>query len=835
MAQRWHEAIAPTDFVPYSSEQVRQRLIDLIEQVIDLLDDSLPKLKGQTAHDRGRDESPHDARAIGAALARLHYVQPEALGRTIEVLAIQLTEGLSPDQMSTCRPRIAALLGQLAIGFSQQAQQVVLTEQERIRHALTIELQHLAHELQQHHLYLEDLVEDRTADLVQANAQLEREIVHHRKTAEELRRLQEFSESVVQNMTEGIVLTDDDGYLTFVNPAAQKMLGYIGVDLIGTHSTTIVPTDFHPTLEDADRRRERGQSDRYEIELIRQDGTTLPVLVSGAPVFEEGSFTGTIAVFTDITALKQAEGSLQRRNRELALLNRAGEALISTLDLDETLVNILEETRHLLDVIACSIWLLDTESGDLVCQQATGPKGNLVQGWRLKPGEGIAGWVVERGESQLISDTRISSQYFAGVSRTTGLPLLSILTVPLRAKNRIIGVLQATDTEANRFQSTDITLMESLAAVAASAIENAQLHRQTRQQAAWLEQRVQERTAQLQAQYARVEAILNSSSDGIVVTDDAGEIIQTNPVAQAWLTQVLRPKDATRLRDAIRDLSRQAGDQPRQVLELVDCDLRLRAALISEPDWEGARVVVSISDVSEFKAVERIKTLLLDNLSDELSQPLSIISTEAYLARRVGSEDPDQLARHLDRLVQWADCSRRLLEDIRQLSRIYAGRLEMEGYPAAVDGVVKMVVDAYRGQAQGRGVTLEYRSVQPGPVAALDREQMTHALRLLLESGIQYTPEGGRVEVATGQKGEQWATITVYDTGEEIPQEDWPHVFQRLLRDVEPYSVRVRETGLQLMIVREIVALHDGEVTIGRRPDGGNAFSIRLPLLFGGQ
>ncbi|GEM_PF-5399816 len=180
IAQRWHEAIALTGCVPHSSTEVRQRLIDLVEQVIDLLCDPPLELEGWIARD--------EARAIGAALARLQYVQPE-VGRTVEVLACQLTADLSPEQVVAWQPRIAALLGELAVGCSHQVQTMVLTAQEQIRQALTAQLQHTAEELKQHHVHLEKLVEKRTADLMQANTQLEQEIIHHQRTERELEQL----------------------------------------------------------------------------------------------------------------------------------------------------------------------------------------------------------------------------------------------------------------------------------------------------------------------------------------------------------------------------------------------------------------------------------------------------------------------------------------------------------------------------------------------------------------------------------------------------------------------------------------------------------------------
>ena len=91
-----------------------------------------------------------------------------------------------------------------------------------------------------------------------------------------------------------------------------------------------------------------------------------------------------------IAERKQAEETLQQRTRELELLNRAGQTLTSSLDLDQVLVTVLEEVRHLLDVDVCSVWLIDPATGELVCRQAVSPQREVVLGWRLAPGQGLA-------------------------------------------------------------------------------------------------------------------------------------------------------------------------------------------------------------------------------------------------------------------------------------------------------------------------------------------------------------------------------------------------------------------------------------------------------------
>jgi PAS domain S-box-containing protein len=188
---------------------------------------------------------------------------------------------------------------------------------------------------------------------------------------------------------------------------------------------------------------------------------------------------------------RRAEEALRRRNYELALLNRSAQAFNSTLDLDQILMTVLEEVRHLLDVSGCSIWLVDPERGVLVARQVTGLRRDVVQGWRLAVGEGLAGWVAQSGSSLIVDDTRTDARHFRDVDLQARLELRSILSLPLEVKDTVVGVLQVLDERPNRFDSTDLMLLEPLAASAAIAIENARLYQETERLRAFNENIVQ--------------------------------------------------------------------------------------------------------------------------------------------------------------------------------------------------------------------------------------------------------------------------------------------------------------------------------------------------------
>ena len=186
---------------------------------------------------------------------------------------------------------------------------------------------------------------------------------------------------------------------------------------------------------------------------------------------------------------------LRRHNCQLALLNQASQAFSATLDLDRLLITVLEAVRRLLGVGASSVWLTNPETGELVCRHATGPCSQIVRGQRLPPGEGIAGWVARSGESLIVPNVQADEWQFTGIDRQTDVTLRSILSVPLRIKGHVIGVLQAVHPEVDRFNSTDLALLESLADSAATAIANA-----------WLVRVLHRRVRELEAQNGELDA-----------------------------------------------------------------------------------------------------------------------------------------------------------------------------------------------------------------------------------------------------------------------------------------------------------------------------------------
>jgi PAS domain S-box-containing protein len=149
-------------------------------------------------------------------------------------------------------------------------------------------------------------LEDMMLELEEANKALQ-------KQYEEIKTLKEFNEKIVQTMQDGVVLEDENGVITYLNPQAEKMLGYDKEELIGEHWSKIVSKRFLKKVEKETMTRPQGFQSRYECEIVTKSGDVVPIINSATPLFEEGEFTGVLSVFTDIREQKEREEKLRKK------------------------------------------------------------------------------------------------------------------------------------------------------------------------------------------------------------------------------------------------------------------------------------------------------------------------------------------------------------------------------------------------------------------------------------------------------------------------------------------------------------------------------------------
>lgn len=302
---------------------------------------------------------------------------------------------------------------------------------------------------------------------------------HEKKLQESERKYRE----LVEELNDVICSLDERGVITYMSPAAEKVYGYSPAEMIGNHFTHYINDEDFRVVSDWLGQALQGDTNPYELRIVNRFGDSRWVRISGKALSGEGG--GRLhGVITDITREKLTERELIRMNRELELLKYAGQIFSSSLELDTVLSTVLDEVRRMLGVAAASIWLKDQEGEELVCIQSVGPHKEMVCGWRLSLGEGLVGWVAHNGESLIVNDSGEDERHYTELDKLTGVKLNSILSVPIIAKQNIIGVLQVLDTALDRFSKADQKFLEPLAASAAIAIENAQLYEKAQKEGA---------------------------------------------------------------------------------------------------------------------------------------------------------------------------------------------------------------------------------------------------------------------------------------------------------------------------------------------------------------
>jgi PAS domain S-box-containing protein len=338
-------------------------------------------------------------------------------------------------------------------------------------------------------------------DLQRANAMLQTEMQQRERLEQQRQDREAFLQMLIENQGEGIAMVDAEERFTFANHAAESVFGVPPGTLVGRFVTDFTDEAGSAHIRDQTARRRAGEETTYQHDIVRPDGQRRRLLVTATPRFDtDHQFLGTFGVFRDDTerlelqeelqvarhqldqrvqertaALARANESLQRRNRELSILNHAAQAFGSVLDLDEVLKRILDQVRELLDVSATSIWLVDADCQYLTCCHATGTQSDQVLGWKLPVETGIVGWVFQRARPLVVEDAELDERHATQVDHATGTELRSIMAIPLLVKGQATGVLEVLDVKPGRFEERDLASLELLAVSAAAAVENARL------------------------------------------------------------------------------------------------------------------------------------------------------------------------------------------------------------------------------------------------------------------------------------------------------------------------------------------------------------------------
>jgi signal transduction histidine kinase len=241
------------------------------------------------------------------------------------------------------------------------------------------------------------------------------------------------------------------------------------------------------------------------------------------------------------------------------------------------------------------------------------------------------------------------------------------------------------------------------------------------------------------------------------------------------------------------------------------------------PEWGSpdirsvARAFNSMS--ARLKTMDEQRRSFLADVTHELRTPLSVIRGQAEaISDGVYPADGPHLAPILDATATLD----RLVEDLRTLVLTDAGSLVLHKEPTDIGALVKDTVDSFRAQAGAKGLSLTTTAADNLPTIDVDPARIRQVIGNLLSNAIRHTPSGGAVTVDVSSATDS-VTITVTDTGEGIPPDLLPHVFERFVKGGSSTG-----SGLGLAIAHDIVTAHGGTIRIANRPERGTVVQIEL-------
>ena len=310
------------------------------------------------------------------------------------------------------------------------------------------------------------------------------DISERKRAEEELRHLKEFHENLVTNVTEGILVLDPEGKLTFVNPAMARMLGYASQEMIGREWLDFVVPEERRRAQAKDRLRDKSQVYRAELTLQRKDGTPLTAMVSVAPYRdpETGALLGTLGVVTDISGQK-------RYMRQLEAQTRIAEALGEITDMDALLEEILRAAIHAIPAAEKGSILLMEPDGRLRIRALVGYTDVRLRGFVFPRGVGFVAQAAQRKEPLLVQDVYTESAFRLDIDIgdfDEVQEIRSAVAAPLLLGEQVIGVITLDSTVPEAFQPEDLLTLSGIAPTAALIIERARLFEEVRYRAAYL-------------------------------------------------------------------------------------------------------------------------------------------------------------------------------------------------------------------------------------------------------------------------------------------------------------------------------------------------------------
>jgi PAS domain S-box-containing protein len=709
-------------------------------------------------------------------------------------------------------------------------QQIAVSDGRDETALLTYAMERMRSEMQELYENLENQVTQRTQEL--------------RKSDDRFRRVISSISDVVY-MAE--ISQDQQWVYRFLSPGLEKLVGYPAEQFMQNfHSwESLMHLDDRSVFSSHLEQLVEGQNSEVEYRLFHANGDLVWIRDSGQVEVETSQLPIVVyGVISNITERQEAAVERERllfAEREQRLLaetlTEVTLALTSQTSLETLLDEILRQVRRIVPYCVARISLLE------------GDKLQLVRWRRYKPDVGhrlVSGRI--QSLTELPNEARIlASRQPMVISETEHEPgwvttagrewVRSYLAVPLCQHDQVLGLLQLDGSSANDFSAADARKLQPLANAAAIAIENARL-------VADLEGMVTARTADIQTEQERSATILRNVSDAIIMIGLDMRIRYVNrafSVLTGFMAEEVMGK-STEVVGIVMDASEAAKKvdmhvkswQSEAIVQRKDgqtYDAAVTVAPVFGIDGQQIGYVSSHRDISQAKALERVRGRFMTNVSHQLRTPVTNIKLYVELLQRGGSVEKH--CKYMKVLVEQTNRLEHLVQDILEMTSLDSRSVTATRQTISTKDLVGTIAKRYQDRITAANLKMTtYAESANGVSVKGDEAWLTRALSELIDNAIAFTPPGGTIQIDTRtvqRDSRWWSCIAVGDTGPGVTIDEQKRIFDRFYRGKLAEAGHIPGTGLGLSIVTEIARAHGGKVTLESGARGGSKFTVWLP------
>jgi len=546
-----------------------------------------------------------------------------------------------------------------------------------------------------------------------------------------------------------------------------------------------------------------------------------------------GQFAASIAAFRITEAA-------QRRSTELLTLSEIAATITSSLDPHEVYRLVQQKLNEHFNVEAGSLLMIDEDSGDLVFVMRLEGGEEQLSGWRVPKGQGIAGLVAQTRRYEIVRDAEHDPRIYRRVSEALGTVTRSLLCAPMLVKDRAIGVVQLLNKRDGEFTEEDGDRLTRMATTIGIAIENARLFQQVTNGR------------------DRLEAILNSTTDGVLMVDLNGLVVTANPMAAQVLRMRREEIVGQELHVLLLSLHAQAREQPPvrpnglTLTDVVELELSghgpfrfVRYVLLPVRDAAGAEIgrLILFQDTTQAKELEQLREDYTGMLVHDLRAPLTAIMNGVLMVKRgLGGPVSTQQTELLSIAHQGTQTMLEMVNTLLDIAKMEQHSMTLDKELVAPASLFEEAQQRLRASLQGNSIKLEREIAPLLPHVEADRDKIVRVLQNLLDNAIKFSPTGRTVTVGASLfprdieslplhvprlPSSDALVLWVKDSGPGIPAQYHERIFEKF---GQAGGRKARGTGLGLTFCKLTVEAHGGAIWLESSEGKGSTFAFTLPL-----